>query len=238
MTDDEATTQSGTRTCDTGQQDHRVEPQTLGDATSADHRNGLWSRGRAFLVAASAAAISALLSAGLCTYLLPPTSEEMAWAEFGQARYYQDNQQYEMAHAAYGSAIQFQPGWAHLYRQKAWCYLDQREYQEASHAFSLALESDPENSGTLIDYAFALSKMREYQMALDPLDLVIQSDPTNLRALSLRADAYLHLGDTDRSKADRLAIRSLVFDEEPREHAAKHETTSKATFNDHSIDSE
>jgi len=183
------------------------------DATLApDHDYDCVAHRRStFLSASCSAIVAGLLGAGLTAYMMAPSATEAAWSAFGRARHYQDNKRYEMAIKSYDEAIRLRPMWTHPHRQQAWCYVEHQQFHRAVHAFALALKCDPESTELLVDRAFALIKMEDYESALEHLDRVIKSDRTNLKALSMRANVHLQLGDDEKAQIDRVAIRSLLF---------------------------
>ena len=123
---------------------------------------------------------------------------------------YRNKGAYELAINDYNKAIELKPNYFLAYHNRAIAYYRQREFDLAIKDYSKVIELNPALAVAYNNRGVANYKNGEYDRAIEDYKTAIKLDYTN--AYYNRAEAWLHLREWEKAKADLITAKKLGVD--------------------------
>ena len=123
---------------------------------------------------------------------------------------YRNKGAYDLAINDYNKAIELKPNYFLAYHNRAIAYYRQREFDLAIKDYSKVIELNPALAVAYNNRGVANYKNGEYDRAIEDYKTAIKLDYTN--AYYNRAEAWLHLREWEKAKADLITAKKLGVD--------------------------
>ena len=135
-----------------------------------------------------------------------------AYTEFHKGLSLDVERKYQQAIEHYTAAIALNPQQAQAYNNRGAAYYNIDNYHDALADFQAALELNAEHSGAHNNLGIIYAFQRDYLRATQYYDRAIDLDPESAGSYANRGEAWLHLSEWDKARADLATALSMGRD--------------------------
>ena len=119
---------------------------------------------------------------------------------------------FDLAIRDYNKAIDLEPKYANAYDNRGFAYRNKGNFDKAIEDYSKAIELEPENANTYNNRGLVYHDRGYFEAAIDDYNKAIDLDPEDAQFYSNRGEAWLHLKEWQKAKADLMTAKNMGCD--------------------------